>query len=188
MKNILMFFSFIVYATVIFFIDNNSLLLLILLLNILAMLAVHIHITEAIRNLLKIMPFILLTVIFNCILSNYEYAILVGMKLLLVCNITYIYSKTTTVREIGYTIKKLCTPLKFIKINPNEIELMVCISLSMIPILKKEYSQLKEACLAKGMDMNVKNMRMILTKLMVSIMKKVNNIEEAIIEKGYGEM
>lgn len=188
MKNILMFFSFILYATVIFFIDNNSLLLLILLLNMLAMLIFHIPIAQAIRNLLKMMPFILLTVILNCILSNYEYAILVGIKLLLVCNITYTYSKTTTVREIGYTIKKLCTPLKFIKIDPNEIELMVCISLSMIPILKKEYSQLKEACLAKGIDINIKNMKIILTKLMVSIMKKVNHIEEAIIEKGYGEI
>lgn len=58
----------------------------------------------------------------------------------------------------------------------------------MLPILKREYLQLKEACYAKGMDINIKNMKIILTKLMISIMKRVNEIEESIIEKGYGEI
>ena len=79
-------------------------------------------------------------------------------------------------------------PLKLLKINLDDIELLVCISLSMIPILKTEYGQLKEACLAKGMEMNVRNMKPILTKLMISIMKRVNEIEESMIEKGYGEV
>ena len=65
---------------------------------------------------------------------------------------------------------------------------MVCISLSMLPILKEQCISLKDACLAKGMEFNTKNMKIILSKLMVSIMKRVNDIEEAIIEKGYGEM
>lgn len=188
MKNIILFLSFILYVTFIFFINSNTLLLVVLLLNVLVMIVLHIRITEAIRNVLKILPFVLFTVAINCILSNYKYAILVGIKLLLVCNITYTYSKTTTVRGIATLVKKLCTPLKFIKVNPDEIELLVCISLSMIPILKREYNQLKDACLAKGMDIDVKNMKIILTKLMISIMKRVNEIEESIIEKGYGEI
>jgi len=70
-------------------------------------------------------------------------------------------------------------------INPEDIELLVCISLSMLPIFKREYHQLKEACSAKGIAINVKNMKVILTKLLVSIMKRVNEIEASIIEKGY---
>lgn len=38
------------------------------------------------------------------------------------------------------------------------------------------------------MEMNVRNMKPILTKLMISIMKRVNEIEESMIEKGYGEV
>lgn len=188
MKNVIIFLSFVLYATFIFFINSSVLLLIVLLLNVLAMIVWHIQVIEAIKNLLKILPFILLTVIINCFLSGYEYAILIGIKLLLVCNITYTYSKTTTVREIADTIKKLCIPLKLAKINLDEIELLVCISLSMIPILKNEYMQLKESCYAKGIDINIKNMKIILTKLMVSIMKRVNEIEESIIEKGYEEI
>lgn len=78
-------------------------------------------------------------------------------------------------------------PLKLFKIDLEDIEVLVCISLSMIPILKKEYQQLKEACMAKGMKINVKNMRAILAKFMISVMKRVNKIEEAMLEKGYGE-
>ena len=179
---------FILYASFIFLIDTNILLLVVFLLNLLAMLCLKIKLTDAIENIVKLLPFILLTVIINCLLSNYEYAILVAVKLILVCNATYIYSKITTVSEIARTIKKLCMPLKLLKVNPNDIELLVCISLSMIPILKREYSQMKEACSAKGMKLNVKNMKVILTKLMISVMKRVNEIEESMIEKGYGEM
>lgn len=152
------------------------------------MLCLKIKVVDAIQNIVKLLPFILLTVIVNCLLSNYEYAILVAIKLILVCNVTYIYSKTTTVRGIARTIKNLCMPLKLLKVNLDDIELLVCISLSMIPILKREYSQLRDACSAKGIDMNVKNMKVVLTKLMISVMKRVNEIEESIIEKGYGEV
>lgn len=149
------------------------------------MLCLKIKVVDAIQNIVKLLPFILLTVIVNCLLSNYEYAILVAIKLILVCNVTYIYSKTTTVRGIARIIKNLCMPLNLLKVNPDDIELLVCISLSMIPILKREYSQLRDACYAKGIDMNVKNMKVVLTKLMISVMKRVNEIEESMIEKGW---
>ena len=111
-----------------------------------------------------------------------------AIKLILVCNVTYIYSKTTTVRGMAKTIKNLCMPLKWLSVNPDDIELLVCISLSMLPILKREYFQLRDACVAKGMALNIKNTKVILTKLMISVMKRVNEIEESMIEKGYGEM
>ena len=184
----MVFIIFVLYASFIFFIDTNLLLLVVFLLNLLAMIVLKIKVGEAIQNIVKWLPFILLTVLINCLLSNYEYAILVAIKLILVCNVTYIYSKTTTVRGMAKTIKNLCMPLKWLSVNPDDIELLVCISLSMLPILKREFSQLKDACSAKGIALNVKNMKVVLTKLMISVMKRVNEIEESMIEKGYGEM
>lgn len=188
MKNVIRFLIFVLYATLLFFMDSNILLLVALFVNILAMLLAKVKFLETIEHLIKIVPFILITVIINCILANYKYAFLIAIKLMLVCHITYVYAKTTTIREVAITIKMLCTPLKLGKVNLDEIELLVSISLSMIPILKEEFRQLKEACLAKGIKMNIKNMKVILTKLMISIMKRVNEIEESIIEKGYGEI
>lgn len=184
----MVFIIFVLYASFIFFIHTNILLLVVFLLNILAMLCLKIKVVDATQNIVKLLPFILLTVLVNCLLSNYEYAILVAIKLILVCNVTYIYSKTTTVRGIARTIKNLCMPLKWLNVNPDDIELLVCISLSMLPILKREYFQLREACVAKGIALNIKNSKVVLTKLMISVMKRVNEIEESMIEKGYGEM
>ena len=188
MKNSILFLLFVIYATFIFFIESNVLFFVVLFINFLAMIIFKVKLSQTIENLIKLLPFILLTVIINVILANYEYAIFVAIKLLLVCNITFIYSKTTTVREIANTVKILCTPLKYFKVNLDDIELLVCISLSMIPILKAEYFQLKESCIAKGIELNVKNVKIVLTKWMVSTMKRVNEIEESVIEKGYGEV
>lgn len=62
---------------------------------------------------------------------------------------------------------------------------MVCISLSMISILTRELHEVKDACKAKNMDMNVKNTKNILSKIFLSLIRRVNQIEEALIEKGY---
>ena len=185
MKDMIKFLGFILYATFIFFIEINYLLFVVFVINMLMMIGLKIKVMGAIENVIKVLPFIALTVVVNAILSNYQYAILIAMKFMLVCNVTYIYAKTTTVRGIATTIKNLCIPLKLFKINPEDLELLVCISLSMLPILKNEYSQLKEACIAKGVAMNVSNIKIILTKWMVSIMKRVNEIEESMLEKGY---
>lgn len=62
---------------------------------------------------------------------------------------------------------------------------MVCISLSMIPILKKELYELKEACIAKNIDFNVRNTKIILAKFFLLLIMKINQIEEALIAKNY---
>lgn len=62
---------------------------------------------------------------------------------------------------------------------------MVCISLSVIPILKKDLYELKEACTSKKITFNVKNMKIILAKFLLSLISRVNEIEESLIAKGY---
>lgn len=62
---------------------------------------------------------------------------------------------------------------------------MVCISLSMIPILKKDLHEMKEACIAKNIIFNVKNMKIILSKFFLSLITRVNQIEESLMAKGY---
>ena len=100
MKEIIKFLAFLCYATSIFFIPNNIVILLAFLVNIAIIFLAKINIKYVIKNLLVFLPFILFTVIINCILDYYINAIWVGIKLLLVCNITFIYSKTTTIRKL----------------------------------------------------------------------------------------
>ena len=86
---------------------------------------------------------------------------------------------------VSNSIKILCTPLKIFKVNVEDIGLLVSISLSMLPILRKELNELKEACKAKSMNFNIKNSKYILSKFLLSIISKTNYIEESLISKGY---
>ena len=62
---------------------------------------------------------------------------------------------------------------------------MVCISLSMIPILKKDLREVKEACKAKHITFNIKNIKIILSRFFMILITRVNQIEESLIAKGY---
>ena len=55
----------------------------------------------------------------------------------------------------------------------------------MIPVLKKEYREVKEACKAKNINFNIKNMKIILSKILLSTIKRINEIDESLVEKGY---
>ena len=185
MKNVIVFLIFIVYATLIFFVPSSGWLVVFAVVNLILMLVIKVNFKKAIINLTKYLPFILFTFIFNLILDNYINAIWMAVKLLLVCNTTYIYSRTITVSQLAKTIRTICKPLEIFKINTEEIELIVSISLSMIPVLKNEYIEVKEACKAKNITFNIKNMKVILSKVLLSTIKRINEIDESLVEKGY---
>ena len=93
--------------------------------------------------------------------------------------------KLLALHGVAETIKVLCTPLKLLKINTDDIKVMVSISLSMLPILKRDLYEVKEACIAKNITFNLKSIKIILAKFFLSIISRVNKIEESLIEKGY---
>ena len=79
----------------------------------------------------------------------------------------------------------MCSPLKIIKVDTEEIRIMVCISLAMIPTIRKGLQEVKEACVAKYMYLNIKNIKIILSKFFLTLLIRVNEIEEALIAKEY---
>lgn len=185
MKNVISFLAFIIYTTLIFFIPNKYIYILILTaINLIAMLLIKVKVRKAIKNIAVLLPFILFTGIINCILENYIYALYISVKLILVCNITYTYSQTTSAFTVAKTVRILCKPLEIFNINTEDIEILVALGITMVPVLKKEFTDLKYACLAKSIDWNVKNMKIILSKFLFSLIKRVNEIDEALIQKG----
>ena len=186
MKNVITFLLFIIYTTLIFFTPNNYIYIgIVTVINIFAMIIIKVNIKKSLKNLLNLLPFILVTGIINSILENYIYAIYITAKLILVCNITYTYSRTTTAFSVAKTVKMLCKPLEIFKINTDDIEILVALGITMVPVLKKEFLELKNACLAKNIEWNIKNMKIILFKFLFSIIKRVNEIDEALVQKGH---
>ena len=140
--NAIKFILFLIYTVGVFYIANYWFLVAIVCVNIGGMLLNKISLKGALKNLAGIGIFILFTVVINVFLMGIQDAILVGIRLLIVCNGTYIFTKLLSTLEIAETIQSLLTPLKLLKINTQNIGIIISIAMAFIPILTKELNLL----------------------------------------------
>lgn len=185
MMDLFKFLVFVIYSTFIFFFPNNMWAFVFVCINVIAMFSMRKHFKKILMGTWSLFPFVLFTFIVNCFLDTWINAFWIGLKLIIVCNITMTYSKTTSVAGVANTVKLLCSPLKVFGVNTDDIKIMVCISLSMISILKSDLNDLKMACSAKCIAINLSNVKIVLTKFFLSIIRRINQIEESLISKGF---
>lgn len=189
MKNIIIFNAFLVYTIGIFFIDNYYFFAVIVTMHILLMIFLKISIKNSLLAVLKLLPFIIFTSGINMLLGGVRLGMIIGIRLILVCNMTYIFSKKMTPRKLQKTIETLLKPFDFFGINSKEIGIIVCIGISFIPILKREIQELKYSLRAKGYNTSICNIirkpNYILTPVIISIIKRVGEIEYSLNSKGY---
>lgn len=183
MINILMFLFFIVYSTSVFFIKNEICIFVFIFINILIMLLKKISFIDVLKNIKKLIPFILFTFVINCILEEIYYSFIISIKLIIVCNATFIYSRNITVSSFSKMIKDICVPLKILKINTDEIEILVSISLSILPILKRDLREMKYAMKAKNMKMSLSNIKIMFSKYCLNLLIRVDKLEKSLLAK-----
>ena len=187
--NIIKFIFFLTYAILIFFVKSNIALIGALAIDVTLIIAYKINLKNLINNITKIFIFVLITAIINAFVVNINYAITIGIKLILVCAMTYIFSKMLSYMEFATVIEDLAYPLKLLGVNPKDLGLLITIAISFIPILKEELERIKYVLLVKGFKVNtiniVKNMNIVFKPLFVSIMERINEIEYSLKAKGY---
>lgn len=188
MKNVIKILLFLAYTISIFLVKHDLFTVMVLGINLLLTLALKISIREEIGNILSIIIFVIFTCIINAIAVNIETGIRIGMKLILVCNITYIFSKITSYMELAEALEKIFSVFKFIKIDPKSISLMICIAISFIPTIKKQIKQVKDSLKAKGVKMNIKNWGLMFQPVTISLLKRVDEIESSLKSKAYQEL
>lgn len=191
MKNLIKFILFLIYTIGIFFISNYLALGIIAIFNIILMLLIKINIKNAGNNILKLLPFILFTIIVNILFADLEFGLLIGVRLTLVCNLSYIFSKTITYSEFGEIVEKLVYPFKIFGINPKEIGLVTTIAISFVPIMKSEILQLKNVLKIKGIKPTnfnlIKNSNLIFKPFFISVLQRLNEVEMSLKAKGWQE-
>lgn len=187
MKNLLKLLSFILYVSLIFFIENNILLLFSIFINIVITIISNSKIKTIIKGTSAFLPIILFTLVINSLVINVKLGIKISLKLLLVCNMTCIFSKNMRYMELADAIEKLFYFTKFIGVNPKDVSLIVCIALNFIPILKDEICQMKNALKSKGYKINLKNSKLLYKMFFNSIIRRINDIENALKAKAYQE-
>ncbi len=189
MKATLKLIILLTYTIAVFFIENYIVLSIITLLNILLMLLFKVPKLKALKNIYLLSFFILFTAVINFLVENINTAILIAIRLILVCNFTYTFTFILSPMELAKAIETLCFPLKIFGINPKDISLIINIALTFIPILSNELSQIKYALKAKGITLGgintIKSIKYIMKPLIYGILKRTSELEYALRAKGY---
>ena len=188
MKSTIKLLILLTYTIAVFFINNYIALAIIALLNIILMLLFKVPKIKALKNIYFLSSFILFTAIFNYLLADTNTAVLIAIRLVLVCNFTYTFSYIFSPMELAKSIETICFPLKIFGINPKDISLIISIAVTFIPILSNEFTQIKYALKAKGVQTNrINSIKYIMKPLMYGILKRTNELEYALKSKGYAE-
>jgi energy-coupling factor transport system permease protein len=184
MFNTVKFLSIFAYTITIFFFDWPFIAAF-LLINITAMILCRVSPPAAARYILSFLPFVFLAAVFNLILGFVQDAIYLTVRLILICNITQCYKKVVNTSDLCKVIEGFSRPLKVFNIDGKDVSLMVSISLAFIPVLRRDFDQIRMALRAKGMKLSAQNFKHIVKPFFVGILSRTNEISQALRAKGY---
>jgi energy-coupling factor transport system permease protein len=186
MKNCVKFLSIFVYTILIFFFEGYWLVGFFAV-NIAAMIITKVTPGRALKQLLTFLPFVLFAAAVNLALGFVEDAIYLTLRLILICNITQCYKKAVSTEDLANAVEILFAPLKVFKIEGKDVGLMVCISLAFIPVIRRDFNQIRIALRARGMHFTAANMKYLLKPFFIGILQRTEEIAKALRTKGYGE-
>ncbi len=179
MKYSVILLSFIIYTLILFSLSNYYLLTVLFIFQIILALFIKVSLLNIIHNINKLLPYMLFIIFVNIMFSNISNSLIIGIRLLIVCNITYIISYILTPINLSKAISDLLFPLKIFRIDLNQINLIITITLSFIPILIDEGLSIKYSLLSKNFKFNIINL---LKQPHVFILTYIKNIFERIEE------
>ena len=168
MKNVIKILLFLAYTVSIFLVKHDMFAVIVLGINLLFTLALKISIKEEIGNLLGVILFVIFTAAINIIVVDLK------------TGISY--------TELAEALEKIFSIFRFIKINPKNVSLMICIAITFIPTLKKQIKQVIDCLKSKGIKITPKTAGLIFEPVMISMLKRVEEIEGALKAKAYQEM
>lgn len=189
MKNSLLLIIFILYTLVIFNLSNHYLLLLLFLIHILIGVLLKIKMIKLIHNILKLLPYILFIIIMNLLFSNISNSILIGERLIIVCNLTFIINYILNPLKLSKAISNILWPLKLFKIDVEQISLIITIAISFIPILIEESISIKHSLISKNFKFNLKNVfkqpHIFVLTFIKNIFERIEEMEKTFKAKAY---
>lgn len=185
MKDTINFILFLLSLTLIFYIKNIYILLSILVIYIILMATLHLSIIEFARKFKKIVIFFIITAIINSVVTNLIYASYILIRLITAYIISYIYIKMVNINQTIKAINVLLSPLKLFKVNINDLSLTITLALRILPCIFDELDQKYMALKSKGYKLKINNISLLLKPIIVSLILRVNEFEDALKLKGY---
>lgn len=180
---------FIAFSIATFLINNVWVLLGLTISNILLHFIFKICPVKALKNLLKILLFVLIVFLFNLIFDSVVASLIVAWKIIIVANGAFIFSYKINATKLAQGFNQLFYPLKLFKVNTNNLSLMIVIAINFIPILTNEAYNLKLTLKARNVNLNLKTLFTQSHKLFVmffaNIFKRVDELELVLRARNY---
>jgi energy-coupling factor transport system permease protein len=184
MLNTIKFLSIFAYTIGVFYFEW-PLIFNFLAINGAAMILCRVTPLAAAKYALSFLPFIIFAAVFNFLLGYTRDAVYLTIRLILICTITQCYKKVVSTTDMCRVIERLSKPLKALNIEGKDVSLMVSISLAFIPVLRRDFDQVRMALKAKGIQLKAKNFKHIVKPFFVGILSRTHEISQAIRSKGY---
>lgn len=189
MKYSILLLIFIIYSIFIFNISNYFILLIFFIINILISIILKIKVKVFLKNLIKTLPYIFFIIIINFIFSSVINSVLIGFRLFIVCNLTYLFSYILTPMRISNAISYWLYPLKIFKVDILQISLIISIAVSFIPVLIDESINIKNSLISKNFKFNLKNLfqkpHIFVITYIKNIFERIEEMEKVLKAKAY---
>ncbi len=187
MKNVIRLIIFIAYIVAIFSIKDYEIMIIYILINFIASKALKVEFLGFLNNIKVIAILVIFTAIINIIFASFEEGIVLGIRILIAYNITYIFSKSFNILELAQTIETILRPLKIFRIDVKNVSIIISIALCMVPILKDELEQTRNSLKSKGYKFKISSLDLYIKPIIISILKRTDELEKTLIVKGYQE-
>ena len=185
MKNILKILMFLIYLVFLFSLNNIFSIVVLLILNIIVMVVFYKKIQITLNNIIWTIIFAILTILINSAISGIIYGLVIGTRLLIAYMSTYIFMNMMSIKEIVNAIEIMMYPFRIFKIDTKQISLIILIALNILPNMKHEIKQKMYAISSKGFGKNSIKGIFLAKSMLISILVKTNEMEQALIAKGY---
>lgn len=180
---------FIAYSLTIFLVSNIYALVGFTAFNLLLLIIFRINALKTLKNLYKIAFFAIFVFLFNLIFDSVVTSAIVGWKILIVTNFAFIFSSVYSPVQIANGIGQLLYPLRLLKVNTDNLVIVIVIALNFIPIIIQEIKTLKDSLRARNVKLNFKTLftksHIILPLYFAGLLKKVDDLEVALLSRNY---
>ena len=139
------------FTIVIFLVGNVIVLSSILGFFIVIILIFRLGIFRYLKMAFIVIPFIAMPIVFSYLdTNNFDNSIFIALRVYNVSSATFVFSKSLSVLQFSRGIAFVLFPLAIFRIHPRHVAVTISIAISFIPILRKEYSQIKIAMNTRG--------------------------------------
>lgn len=179
----------IAYSLCVFLIPNFWFLIACTVFNFLLILIFGISPKKLLRNVLDILPFLIIVFVFNLIFDSVVSSLIVVWKIFIVTNFCYVFSQIISPSKMAMGMAGLFFPLKLFKVNTDKLGIMIVVALNFIPIIREKTRMMKKTLKARNVKLTPKNLVKTLgfmfSIFFVELFKMSNEIEKTLIARNY---